>query len=65
MPDGLRRLYYIMGQDQAEDRLMYRRATEDIIATSREPLARSRKVLERSGGPDEPTPQAAESDSEM
>jgi hypothetical protein len=51
LPTGLRGLYYIMGLDQAEDRLVYRRATEDIIATSRETLARSRKVLERLGGP--------------
>jgi hypothetical protein len=35
---------------------VYRRATEDIIATSREALARSRKVLERLGGPVEPSP---------
>jgi hypothetical protein len=55
MPEGLRRLYYIKGQDHAEDRLVYRRATEDIIATSRESLTRSRRILKRLGGPPEPT----------
>jgi hypothetical protein len=47
IPEGLRRLYYMVGQDQAEARSVQRRATANCIARSMETLARSRDLLDR------------------
>lgn len=51
LPEGLRRLYYIMGQDQAEDRAACRRETAAMLAATGESLERSRAVLKRLGEP--------------
>jgi hypothetical protein len=47
IPEGLRRLYYMVGQDQAEARSALHLATANCIARSRETLARSRALLDR------------------
>jgi hypothetical protein len=47
LPEGLRRLYYIVGQDQHEVRAEVRGQTEDRLSRTAEALASSRALLDR------------------